>query len=163
MWIVAKIKNKEFHTFKRSLNERLSFKPELYSPKIIIDSFIKNKQKKKIKYILENYVFLKHEKFSDQNLIYSIKFLRGLDKILPFFISSQKEISNFINKCRENENSDGYLSQDFFNLYINKEIKFKSGPFSKFVGALVEIQKNNIKVLIKDYLVTIDSKKTIVF
>ena len=47
MWIVAKIKNKEFHTFKRSLNERLSFKPELYSPKIIIDSFIKNKQKKR--------------------------------------------------------------------------------------------------------------------
>ena len=83
--------------------------------------------------------------------------------ILPFFNSSQNEIINFINKCKENENKFGYLSQNFFDLVINKKIQFKTGPFSKFVGALIEVQKNKLKVLVKNYLVSINSKKTIIF
>ena len=33
--------------------------------------------------------------------------------ILPFSESSQYEITNFIKKCKENENRLGYLSQNF--------------------------------------------------
>ena len=54
-------------------------------------------------------------------------------------------------------------NQSFFDLIANKKIEFNSGPFSRFVGELVEVHKNKIKVLVKNYLVSINSKKTIVF
>ena len=47
MWIVAKIKKNEFSTLKDSLSKRLGSKPEFYSPKILIDSLIKNKLHRK--------------------------------------------------------------------------------------------------------------------
>lgn len=163
MWIVAKIKNKEFNILKSALNHKLGSDPELYGPKILIDKLIKNKLHKKKKFILENYIFLKHEKFFDKSILNSIKYLKGIEVILPFFNSSQNEIINFIKKCKENENKFGYLSQSFFNLVKNKKIEFNSGPFLRFVGELVEIQKNKIKVLVKNHLVSINSEKTIVF
>ena len=93
----------------------------------------------------------------------TIKYLKGIDFVLPFFNSSQNEIINFIKKCKDNENKLGYLSQSFFELVNNKNIEFSTGPFSKFVGALIEVQKNKIKVLVNNYLVSINSQKTIVF
>ena len=47
MWIVAKIKNKEFNILRSSLKEKLGTVPEVYGPKILIDKFIKNKLHKK--------------------------------------------------------------------------------------------------------------------
>ena len=163
MWIVAKIKNKEFNILKKSLRETLGSEPELYGPKILVDNFSNNKISKKRKFILNDYIFMKHEKFNRESEIRSIKYLKGMNFILPFFNSSQNEIISFINKCKENENKFGYLSQSFFDLVINKKIQFKTGPFSKFVGALIEVQKNKLKVLVKNYLVSINSKKTIIF
>ena len=163
MCIVSKIKKNEFSTLKDSLSKRLGSKPEFYSPKILIDSLIKNKLHRKKKYILENYVFLKHDKFLNKGTLNTIKYLKGIDFVLPFFNSSQNEIINFIKKCKDNENKLGYLSQSFFELVNNKNIEFSTGPFSKFVGALIEVQKNKIKVLVNNYLVSINSQKTIVF
>ena len=162
MWIVAKINNKEFNTFKNALITKLHITPEVYSPKILIDSLIKKKLHKRKKFILGDYIFLKHEKFSDKRTLNLLKYSRGLDMILPFFETSQNEIINFIKRCKENENKFGYLSQNFFDLILNKNIEFNSGPFTRFVGQLVEIQKNKIKVLVRNYLVTVNSRKTIV-
>ena len=83
--------------------------------------------------------------------------------ILPFFNGSQGEIVNFIKKCKENENKFGFLTQNFFELVSNKKIEFNSGPFSKFVGKLVKVQKNKITVLVENYIVSIKSKETIIF
>ena len=163
MWIVAKIKNKEFNTLKNSLRKKLGSAPELYGPKIQIDKIIKNKLYSKKKFILENYIFLKHEKFLNKSNLNSIKYIKGVDIILPFFDSSQNEIINFIEKCKKNENKLGYLSQSFFDLIANRKIEFNSGPFSRFVGELVEVHKNKIKVLVKNYLVSVNSKNTVVF
>ena len=33
---------------------------------------------------------------------------------------SQKEISDFIKKCKENENENGFLKQTFLNLNLKK-------------------------------------------
>ena len=163
MWIVAKIKNKEFNILRNSLKEKLGTVPEVYGPKILIDKFIKNKLHKKKKFILENYIFLRHDKFNQKGVLSSIQNLKGMDMILPFFNSSQGEIVNFIKKCKENENKFGFLTQNFFDLVSNKKIEFNSGPFSKFVGKLVKVQKNKITVLVENYIVSIKSKETIIF
>ena len=162
MWIVAKVNNKEFNTFKKALMSNLGIVPEIYGPKILIDKLIKNKIHRKKEFILDNYIFLKHDKFLDKNILNSLNYLRGLDMILPFSESSQYEITNFIKKCKENENTLGYLSQSFFDLILNKQVKFNSGPFSKFIGKLIEIQKNKIKVLVKNCLITENTKNIIV-
>tara|TARA_B100000965_G_C19545734_1_gene737726 strand:- start:656 stop:1147 length:492 start_codon:yes stop_codon:yes gene_type:complete len=163
MWIIAKIKNKEFYFLKNALNNKLGSEAELYGPKILVDKLVKNKFQKKKKFILENYIFLKHEKFLDKSILNSIRYLKGIELILPFFNSSQKEIINFVKKCKENENKFGYLTQEFFTLVENKKIEFSSGPFLRFVGELIDIQKKKIKVLVKNHIVSFNSEKTIVF
>ena len=90
----------------------------------------------------------------------SIRYLKGLDYILPFVKSSQEEISSFILKCKDNENELGYLTQNFFNLIINEKFNFNSGPFVKFIGEILELQKNRIRVLVGNYTVSINSKKS---
>ena len=162
MWIVAKINNKEFNTFKKALISNLGIIPEIYGPKILTEKIIKNKIHRKKEFILNNYIFLKHNKFLDKKILNSLNYLRGLNMILPFSESSQYEITNFIKKCKENENRLGYLSQNFFDLILNKHVKFNSGPFSKFIGKLIEIQKNKIKVLVKNCLITLNTKNIIV-
>ena len=58
MWIVAKIKNKEFNTLRHSLKVKLGSVPEVYGPKILIDKLIKNRLHKKRKiYIRKLYIF----------------------------------------------------------------------------------------------------------
>ncbi len=163
MWIVAKIKPKETNILINSIKEKLGSNPELYSPKILIEKPVKNKIYSKKKFILDRYVFLKHEKFLDKKILSSLKFIRGLDYILPFFESSQKEIFTFINKCKANENKLGYLSQSFFEIVLNKKLEFNSGPFANFIGEVIEIQRNKIKLLVKNYTVSINSGKATIY
>ena len=37
----------------------------------------------------------------------------------------------------------------FFELVLNKKLELNTGPFAKFVGEVIEIQKNKIKLLVK--------------
>ena len=163
MWIVAQIKHNESSILIESFKEKLGSSPELYSPKILIEKITKNKISSKKKFILDNYVFLKHEKFIDKKIVSSLKYSKGLHYILPFFENSQKEILSFISKCKTNENKLGYLSQSFFELVLNKKLELNTGPFAKFVGEVIEIQKNKIKLLVKNYTVSISSEKAIIF
>ena len=98
MWIVVKIKKNEFNILKKSLRETLGSEPELYGPKILVDNFSNNKISRKRKFILNDYIFMKHEKFKNDNELRSIRYLKGMNFILPFFNSSQNEIISFINK-----------------------------------------------------------------
>lgn len=163
MWIVAQIKQNESSTLMESLKEKLGSSPELYSPKILIEKITRNRISSKKKFILDNYVFLKHEKFTDKKFVSSLKYTKGLQYILPFFENSQKEILEFINKCKTNENKLGYLSQNFFEVVLNKKLEFNAGPFAKFIGEVIEIQKNKIKILVKNYTVSINSEKVTIF
>ena len=62
MWIVAKVKRKEFNIFKQKLVEKFGKDTQFYHPKLQYQRYIKNKIKKFEKFILENYVFCYHEK-----------------------------------------------------------------------------------------------------
>ena len=163
MWIIAKIKKNESAVLKDSFKNLLGSVPDFYTPKILIEKIVKNRIYKLDKLLLGNYIFIKHEKFVDLKMKSSLNYLKGVEYILPFLNSSQKEILNFILKCKNNEDKFGYLSQNFFNLEINKKYNFNSGPFVKFVAEILEKQKNKIKVLVCNYTVCINSKKVTVF
>ena len=47
MWIVAKIKKKELHIFKKELSKEFGVEIKFYNPKIQYQKYIKNKIKKR--------------------------------------------------------------------------------------------------------------------
>lgn len=112
MWIIAKINSKELSVFKSELNLKFENKVKYYFPKV----FIKNKKTNITKNILGNYIFCFHEKFKDLKNLLVLKYIKGLDYFLTNSKNSQIEILDFINLCKKNENSTGYLKQDFFKI-----------------------------------------------
>ena len=73
---------------------------------------------------------------------------RGLQYFLNNYFSYQNEIINFIEKCKNLENKNGYVSHEIFDLKINNKYKFFSGPFSNMMFKIIEVQKSKIKILI---------------
>ena len=159
MWIIIKIKKfKEKTLLKKSLSDLLGSEPEFYSPKISIGRNNKNKIVKKDFFILGNYLLVKHKSFINDNIISRINYVKGLEYILPGFKNSQREIESFIGRCKNHEDKSGYLMQEFFNLILGKKLQFNSGPFINFVSEIIRIHKKKIKVLVGNYLVSIDRK-----
>ena len=78
MWIVAKVKRKEFNIFKQKLVEEFGKDTQFYHPKIQYQRHIKNKIKKFEKLILENYIFCYHEKFKKSSTVNEVKFLTSI-------------------------------------------------------------------------------------
>ena len=70
----------------------------------------------------------------------------------PFFWRAfkqyQGDIDEFIKKCKNYENEEGYISKTFFELNINSYYKFSSGPFTDKIFKIIEIQKNKINILL---------------
>ena len=75
------------------------------------------------------------------------------------FGQSQEEIEKFIKKCKESENTKGYLSQSFFQLCKNSNYQFTSGPFSEKIFKIINLQKNKINILLGNIKTTIENKE----
>jgi hypothetical protein len=159
MWIVVKIK-KNYNTsnLKINLKKLLLSSAKLYSPKILQQTIKGNKYYDKNYYILRNYLLIFHEKFKDKFYLNKLNFIKGIDIVLKGFEYSQKEINFFVEKCKKNENTKGYLMQDFFLNNLNDKIKFCSGPFVKFSINLIEVQRNKISVLAGKYKILVNRK-----
>ena len=132
--------------------------PEIYSPKILQQEIRGNKFYKKSNYILGNYLLIFHEKLKDEFFSNRLSFVKGVDIVLKGFELSQKEIKFFVEKCKKNENEDGYLVQDFFINNLNDKIRFCSGPFVNFAINLIEIQKSKVSVLAGKYKILVNKK-----
>ena len=72
---------------------------------------------------------------------------------------SQREIFSFIKKCKSSENTNGYLSENFFDLNTSKNYKLSSGPFAEKIFKIIDFQKNKIKVLLGNIKTTISKKQ----
>ena len=72
------------------------------------------------------------------------------------FYKSQKEIKEFIKKCKKSENENGFISADFFDIELNKKYKFNSGPLLNLIFQVVEVQKTKFKVLMGDKIATVE-------
>ena len=108
--------------------------------------------------ILGNYLLCFHEDFNKKSVLTSLKYCKGLKYFLNDIYSSQKEILNFISKCKENEDSDGFIKQTFFDFKSDK-YEFISGPFTNLIFTLLEENKIYIKALIGKYKISVSKNE----
>ena len=158
MWAVAKVKIKNLNTFKKDLTEKIGTDIKFYNPKIEYHKYYGNKVKRFERFILANYIFCYHDKFKKSNAINEVRFLKGLEYFLEGYNQNQNEIVKFIEYCRTFENSKGYLTPNFFKFVIIKKAKFVSGPFSNMMFEIIEKQKNKLKILVGNMIMTISNK-----
>ena len=159
MWTIIKFDKKKLASLKNDLKLKLGEDLNIYIPKIFIKKYRKNKFVSREFDLLGDYLFCFHEKFKDQQTINNLKFTKGLKYFLNGFILSQNEIRKFIEKCKKSEDKNGYLSQNFFELYINSNYKFYSGPFAETIFKIIDLQKNKINILLGDIKTTINKNK----
>ena len=161
-WIVARCKNNEVETFKKSLNDFLGDTVEYYQPKILYEKFLKNKPypKKINKFILGNYLFCNSKHFINFSNIQKLKFIKGLQYFLSGAFLNQEDIINFIANCKKNEDENGGLKQEFFSLCFNKNYKFLTGPFKNKLFKIISEQNKKLLILLNNKKITLfrDSK-----
>ena len=155
MWIIIKYKKNELILLSKELRNKIGLDCKIYLPKFSAKKFKNNKLINYEINLLGDYAFFFHKSFEYKESFSKIKFVKGLKYILQNFHQSQNEIKMFINKCKEFENGNGYLSKNFFDLEIKKKYKFSSGPFADKIFQIINLNKNKIKVLIGDIKTTI--------
>ena len=163
MWIVAKYKSMEFEFLKKEFCKILGEKPKFYSPKIKYQKLINKKLKNFRKYLLQGYLICYHSDFVDQKILSKLKYIRGLNYFLNGCSLNQNEIIRFIDHCKKNEDSEGYLKQDFFNFSNKTRAKFVSGPFTNMMFEIIENQKNKMKILIGNKTAEISKNSNFLF
>lgn len=155
MWIVIKYKIKEFELLKKDLIEKIGTDIKFYTPKIKLEK-LKNKKIVKLeKFVLGDYLFCHHQNLKDTRFLNVIKNGKGIKYILDSCLKSQKEIIDFIDRCKNCEN-EGYLTQKFFYNFSCKKAMFISGPFTNTIFEIIEKQKNKLKILIGDFQTSIN-------
>ena len=145
MWTVLKLnKISNLNMTLSSLRLFFGTMPEVCLPKIKLKK-IANKLFDKDVYILDKYLIIYHNKLNDSFTVNKLNYINGVDYCLNGFESCQKNISDFVIKCKKNQSTDGYINSDFFNLETGMSVKFSKGPFINFVSKIIEIQKINLK------------------
>ena len=159
MWTIIKFEQKNFNFLKNQFYSKLGKETEFYLPKIYIQKRKKNKILNKDINLLGDYLFCYNKNFCEQSTIQSLKFTKGLKYFLSGTQGSQREIFSFIKKCKSSENTNGYLSENFFDLNTSKNYKLSSGPFAEKIFKIIDFQKNKIKVLLGNIKTTISKKQ----
>lgn len=158
MWTIIKFEKKNLSFLKSDLEKRLGIDCKFYIPKLLFKRYKKNKWEKKEFNLLGDYLFCFNEKFNDSRVIKTINYIRGLKYVLQGFNQSQCEINEFIEKCKISEDSEGYISEQFYDLKINLNYKFFSGPFTNSIFKILQLQKNKIRILMGNFKTTIKKK-----
>ena len=156
MWVVAKYDKKKANFFLEDLKKKLKDKVVIYNPRVKIEKFHKNKLISKEFNILGDYIFCFNPKFENQKILNNLQFTKGLKYFLNGFYKSQKEIKEFIKKCKKSENENGFISADFFDIEVNKKYKFNSGPLLNLIFQVLEVQKTKFKIIMGDKIATIE-------
>ena len=159
MWTVIKFDRKEFEFLKKDFEKFFGKDIKIYVPKLFFQRYKKNRIVIKEFNLLGDYLFCFHDKFKNPQIINSLKFTRGLKYFLNGFTDSQEEINKFIKKCKDSEDRNGYLTQNFFDLCVNSSYKFTSGPFTEKIFRIIDLQKNKINILLGNIKININKKK----
>ena len=161
MWVILRYKKNNFQFLINDLRKKFKSDLEIYNPKFKTNLSIKNKFISSELTLLGDYFFCYHKEFNNSNIIYSLKFTKGLKDFIQGYKFSQKDIQDFIKRCRKSENEEGYLTNKFYNLYKNSKFKFNSGLFSNFIFKIVNLQKNKINLLLGNLKITTEKEKFI--
>lgn len=159
MWTIIKFEKKNFNFLKLDLEKKLGSGCQFYVPKLLFKMIKKNKLIKKEFNLLGDYLFCFNEKFEDSKIINTTKYVRGLKYVLQGFKQSQNEINKFIEQCKASEDKEGYISEEFYDLKINLNYKFFSGPFTNSIFKIIQLQKNKIRILMGNFKTTINKKE----
>ena len=153
-WLVAKCKKNEVELFKSNFQNLLKAQLTFYRPKIKIETVCKLSKKKKLKFILGNYIFCKLQNFNE-NHKKKFNFVKGLDYFLNSYQTrDQQDIEKFVQFCKSCEDSNEFLTNTFFNNGKKNRFKFLSGPFKNFFFNIIFEGKNKL-------LISLDNKKDI--
>ena len=163
MWVIFNINLKKVNFFEQELLKKLGSEYKIYYPKIKIKVFKNKKLTTKIIPLLGNYVFCFHQEFKSKIFMQSIKYVKGLNYILNDYKLEQQEIEKFINSCKSNEDSNGFLLQNFLDISLNQFYKFKSGILTNKIFKLINLQKNKITVLINNLKFEVDKKNLVIY
>ena len=155
MWAILKFDKNKLEFLKKEIKKKIGSESSFYNPKFFIQRYNKNKLVNKELSLLGDYIFCYHKKFNDYQTINKLKFTKGLKYFLNGFINSQSDIEKFIKKCKESENKNGYLTQNFFKIIKNTQYKFSSGPLSQMIFEVVNLQENKINILLGNIKTTI--------
>ena len=158
MWAVFKIDKKRELFLSEDIKKKLGQNPIFYKPKMLLQNYKKNKLLSKEFSLLGDYVFCFHPKFNCSSSLSLLSFCRGLKYYLVGSISSQKEIVEFINKCKNAEDLNGNITTNFFKIDTKNNYKFKSGPMTDKLFKIINIQRNKLKILLGDLKTTINKK-----
>tara|TARA_B100001057_G_C22701927_1_gene892098 strand:+ start:420 stop:917 length:498 start_codon:yes stop_codon:yes gene_type:complete len=158
MWAVIKFDKKKLLLLQTELKKKFGDSHQIYCPKILIHKFKNNKLVKKELNLLGDYLFCFNKEFSNTNTLNNIKYTKGVKFLLDGFQKSQNEIISFVNKCKEIENEEGYITQKIFETKINHFYKFSSGPFSEKIFKIIEMQKNKLKILMGNFTTIVDKR-----
>ena len=159
MWTILKFDRKSLATLKNDFSKILGKDFVFYIPKILVQKFKNKKLINKEFYLLGDYLFCFHTKFADKKVINTLQYSKGLKYFVNGFFQSQLEIQSFIDKCKESENKNGYLSQEFLDINIKSKFKFISGPFVNTIFKIIELQIKKIKILIGNLKTTVNKKE----
>ena len=162
MWIVAKYKKNKILQLKSKT--KILFKNSiLYSPKILINYFKNNKLINKEVNLLNDYIFIFSHDFKKKDKLNNLNFTKGIKFVLNNSSYTQKELEDFISKCKNFENSKGYLKQEFFNFVKNDKYKFSSGPFTNLVFSIIKETQKQIELLIGNKTYRVKKDKYLYF
>lgn len=159
MWTILKIDKKKIKLLEKDISKKIGENFQFYCPKIIFEKYSSNKLVKKEKAILGDYLFCHHEEFYKSEAINKLKFCRGLKYFLNGFCEAQKEINEFIIKCKSLEDKNGYLNKNLFNLEIDKNYKFVSGPFVQKIFKIISFHKKTIDIELGNIKTKINKNK----
>ena len=159
MWKVLKFDQKSLGLLKEDLKKKLGQDFKIYIPKLRIQKFKNNKLINKEINLLGDYLFCFHKNFEYESTLNSLRFVRGLKYFLGGLSGSENDIEKFIKKCKDSEGREGFLSRNFFDLDLDRNYKFSSGPFADKIFKIINLQRNRIKVLMGNIKTTIKKKE----
>ena len=107
---------------------------------------------------MEGYIICKHPQFKDYTLLSKLKNIKGFKYFLNGHKQNQKEIIEFVTKCKTHEDENGYLQQDFFEPSIHTQARFISGLFTNMIFSIVSKRDNKLVIRLENILTTINNK-----
>ena len=159
MWAVIKFDRKNFYLLKKDFFKKIGKEFIIYRPKILVQKYKNNKLVNKEVDVLGDYLFCFHKNFCKKSIINQLKFSRGLKYFLDGFTELQEDVQNFVEKCKNLEDGKGYISEGLFEININSNYKFSSGPFAEKIFKIVNLQKNKIDILMGNLKTTINKEE----
>tara|TARA_B100000900_G_scaffold413571_1_gene437895 strand:+ start:820 stop:1317 length:498 start_codon:yes stop_codon:yes gene_type:complete len=161
MWAVLKIKKCNLATLKKELYDKLGCDVKFYIPRLKLKKFFRKRVFITEHFLLGDYLLCFHKDFSKKSVVSSLNYCKGLKYFLTDFFNSQSDIQKFIDKCRLNEDENGFIKSSFFELKDNNKYEFISGPFTKMVFTIISEKKLFVNALISNYRTTVSKNENL--